>query len=507
MKETTVAGLPPSVRPYRVPRRTILSCVLIGLLGMALGVPPRVFADPVRVGFSPNGFPKGKSKSYPGGGDASGASSLTKDETKQVIDMLNKMFADAIGAGKIEVVPLEDNPGVERKLFVSGGRTGERGETSQKNKESFVYEGTLAAKEPAKSKRDKRVNAIVFAAKHEVIHLIGGLENSDHGWEVSQAQKDKLIKEAEETIKKQEEAVAKETNPELKAFNQAVVDRNKKLLEERKKLPVTPVNTFTDGEKVTPEEASDPASQTFPDRIKEALKKGVEQIQSGKDPKDNPDENQKLNSLIPLRGPNIGIAAYTDRHPDYGYTLESGRLGSNLDNPDLRLGLFDDAGEFVPFGFAPRGGPEDPLGGMMTLQAGHPYDFVLFDRQLGAFVHASSQDAQLAFDHVLVFDTANANPYDLVLSGPYFGRAFISYDLDRNGLPDARLTLESLNFLELAGGDGFIGPFVSRNPDAVKPIAAPMPAHWMTIGLGVLVMLGRWRGGRHAVSPCRRDAA
>jgi hypothetical protein len=476
-----------------------LACVLALLHSLPAG------AQPVMIGLVTDAD---TSATYPGKTSKKGRkkpglmkSDLTAAEKADLIEKLNTMLAGAIGADKITVVPLSDDPTVARKIFITGAG-GDRGETSQANKEVFVNGGTILQNEPAKSNRARYLDAVLFTTKHEIVHLISGLSDSAHGWEVSETRKARLVKEVKAVIEKQEKELVGTADPARRQQLEALLETNRKRLAANEALTVTPVNTFTDGKKITDEEVSDPASQTFSDRIKKALLEGVANIVQHGAPQDAPIEQDVPGQLVPLRGPNRGATRHTDRHPSFSYTIESLLLGDDLVNPALLLGLEDVAGNFIPFEFALRDAASDPLMGLMTLEAGRSYDMVLFDSLTSTLFRATGPHAQVSFDPVLAFDTRTATRYNLELTGDYYATAILEFDLDLDQAMDAIVTMQTLDLLLARGGDGFISPFqVSTNPNAR---AVPEPAVLLMVGAGALGAVGARRPARRR-RPRARD--
>jgi hypothetical protein len=451
-------------------------------------------AAPVKVAVSTEGFERGAATSYASGNE----SSITAEEKTNLIKMLNAKFKDAIGEGKVEFVDAAANADLKRKLFVVGNNTGDRGETSIDNAESFVFEGTIKKTEPARSDRTKLLNAVLFTSLHEAIHLLSGLRNSDHGWEVGQAELDKLVKKQEDSIKKIEMDIARETNADQKKFLEELLMHNKSSLMKIKMRAAEPPNIFTDGNKITGEQIADPAHQVFTNRIKDALNAGVANIMAGKAPGHKSDGVRKLGEFVPVRGPAFGQSTHADGHPDYVYSIDSPLLGDDLLTPALTIGLIDDVGEFVPFEFDPRQSPSDPLDGIATLEAGHYYELFLHSEATDELWGSASLYAELSFDPLVQFDSALAHAHHYTLTGPYFGRMMIEFDLDNSGTPDVFVRMESLSPWEAIGGDGFIGPFAAfPSPDRVIPNPVPEPTAVALWCLAALSLIAGRRGNMH----------
>ena len=182
------------------------------------------------------------------------------------------------------------------------------------------------------------------------------------------------------------------------------------------------------------------------------------------------------------------------------YTLQSSLLGGDLLNPNFLLGLIDDSGEFVPFHLDDRTNAAADLSGVMTLQAGHPYDFVLFDRINGHYYHSSDSVAETAFDPLLRYHTSNAVAYDQTLTGDYFGAASLAFRLSTSADPSVLISFGTQRLQDDVFGDGFIDPFqTSVNEFAARQNVVPEPSAATILSLlsgSVLIWKTRHRKAR-----------
>jgi|GEM_PF-4249544 len=392
-----------------------------------------VFAQPaVKIVLITDASGKNASKTTPGG---SIPSDLTPAETQSVMDQVNANLLKELGKDWINIVPRAGNEGEPFKIFVSGatriGNFKDRAGTQPENKETFILEGVL--KKDYGTDRVKLINSIVFAIKHELVHLVGGLDNSSH---------------------------------------------------EMEKPAGSHALEFTDGHLLSKDDVSDPANQNYPDPAKDALKKGVEKIRSAVAPNLPPAGPPKPGEVVPVQAPSKEMNHLSENYSDFSYHIDPLLLGTDILNPRFELGLFDASGDFSPFDILSRSSASDPLSGTMTLESGYYYPLVLWDHLTDTFFQSTDPQASLSFNLLLANDSSNAQSFGQILTGDYFCQGFVDYTVSGGVV---HVTLDPVH-----GGDGFTDAFhASPAADVAQTVPEPSSVAMCCAGGPAWLICGR----------------